>query len=288
MKKIFGGINLTWKKLIIFAICSGIYTAVMALIPALKYTSFHDITVSFEVWILFGIIIISNSKSAKDSALKCFIYFLISQPIVYLIQVPFSSMGFEIFKYYSYWFIWTILTIPMGYIGYQIKKNKWWGMLILVPILLFLGIHYYDYLKVMIYNFPYHLITIIFCIFTLLIYPIYLFDNKKLKIVGLSISIIIIIVSTILALSYNYSYKTSILISGDSHNVIFDDSYKVYIKDKTLGNVYIEYEEDIEEYVINAEFNKAGKTDLILENKNGDKTIFDLNVKIGSYEINVK
>ena len=169
MKKIFGGINLTWKKLIIFAICSGIYTAVMALIPALKYTSFHDITVSFEVWILFGIIIISNSKSAKDSALKCFIYFLISQPIVYLIQVPFSSMGFEIFKYYSYWFIWTILTIPMGYIGYQIKKNKWWGMLILVPILLFLGIHYYDYLKVMIYNFPYHLITIIFCILFFLI-----------------------------------------------------------------------------------------------------------------------
>ena len=30
MKKLFGGINLTWKKLIIIAIITGIYTAAMA------------------------------------------------------------------------------------------------------------------------------------------------------------------------------------------------------------------------------------------------------------------
>lgn len=85
----------------------------MALLPITANTSFRDISVSFEVWILFGIIIIMNSSSAKDSALKCFVFFLISQPIVYLIQVPFSDMGFEIFGYYKYWFIWTILIIPM-------------------------------------------------------------------------------------------------------------------------------------------------------------------------------
>ena len=92
IKKIFGEINITWLKLIISAIMIGIYTALMALIPTLKYTSFHDITVTFEVWILFGIIIIMNSKSAVDSALKCFVFFLISQPLVYLIQVPFNSL----------------------------------------------------------------------------------------------------------------------------------------------------------------------------------------------------
>lgn len=126
LKKIFGGINLTWKRLIIFAIIAGIYTAIMAILPITDNTSFKDITINFEVWILFGIIIIMNSKSAKDSALKCFIFFLISQPLVYLIQVPFSSMGFGLFGYYKYWFIWTLLTIPMGFIGYYIKKNKWW------------------------------------------------------------------------------------------------------------------------------------------------------------------
>ena len=73
-KKLFGGIDLNWKKLIIFAIIAGVYTAIMAMLPITKNTSFADIAISFEVWILFGIVIIMNSKSAKDSALKCFIF----------------------------------------------------------------------------------------------------------------------------------------------------------------------------------------------------------------------
>ncbi|MBQ6160049.1 MAG: hypothetical protein IJK24_03770 [Oscillospiraceae bacterium] len=93
IKKRFGGIDLTWPRLIIAAVIAGVFTAVMALIPALHYTSFHTIAVSFEVWILFGILIIMNSKSNLDAALKCFVFFLISQPLVYLIQVPSVSLG---------------------------------------------------------------------------------------------------------------------------------------------------------------------------------------------------
>ena len=93
LKKLFGGINLTWPKLIISAIVAGILTAVIAMIPGLRYTSFNAITVTLEVWILFGIIIIMNSRSNIDSALKCFVFFLISQPLVYLIQVPFNAYG---------------------------------------------------------------------------------------------------------------------------------------------------------------------------------------------------
>ena len=48
MKKIFGGINLTWKKLIIFAIIAAVYTATMAIIPITKDTSFRDIAVTLE------------------------------------------------------------------------------------------------------------------------------------------------------------------------------------------------------------------------------------------------
>ncbi len=102
MKKLFGGINLNWKKIIIFAIIAGVYTAIMALIPITKNTSFRDIAIQFEWWILFGIIIIANSKSPVDSALKCFVFFLISQPLVYLIQVPFSWQGWHLFSYYKY------------------------------------------------------------------------------------------------------------------------------------------------------------------------------------------
>ena len=77
MKKLFGEIDLTWKKIILFAIVAGVYTALMALIPITKDTSFRDISIQFEWWILFGILIICNSKSPLDSSLKCFVFFCI-------------------------------------------------------------------------------------------------------------------------------------------------------------------------------------------------------------------
>ena len=283
IKKLFGEINLTWPKIIIFAVIVGIYTAIMSLIPTLKHTSFHDIAVTFEIWILFGIIIIMNSSKPKESALKCFVFFLISQPLVYLIQVPFS--GYAIFRYYGYWFIWTILTLPMGYIGYYMKKNKWWSLLILLPILILLGVLYYDYLRIMIYNFPYHIITILFCLITLLLYPICIYNNK-LKNIGLIISIIIIIISTSLAFLNKYSYNTTILINNDSYNISFDDSYNVYLQDNSFGKVYIEYEDAIEEYVINAKFIKSGKTKLVLEDNEGKKELFEIKIYYDSFDLN--
>ena len=70
MKILFGELNLTWPKVIIFAIIAGIYTGVVAQIPQARDTSFADISITFEWWILFGTIIIMNSKSNLDSALN--------------------------------------------------------------------------------------------------------------------------------------------------------------------------------------------------------------------------
>ena len=56
MKKIFGGINLTWKKVIVAAILIGIYVGGINSIPFFHNTSFTDIAIYFEWWILFGII----------------------------------------------------------------------------------------------------------------------------------------------------------------------------------------------------------------------------------------
>ena len=66
VKKIFGGINLTWPKVIIMAIIVGIYTAIMALLPIANGTWFSDLKVTFEVWIFLGIFVIMNSKYSID------------------------------------------------------------------------------------------------------------------------------------------------------------------------------------------------------------------------------
>ena len=94
VKKLFGGLNLTWPKLILFAVIAGVYTGLINQVPFLYDTSFRDIAITFDRWILFGILIIMNSKSNLDSGLKCFVFFLISQPLVYLSEVPF--LGWQV------------------------------------------------------------------------------------------------------------------------------------------------------------------------------------------------
>ena len=286
MKKLFGGINLTWKKVIISAVIIGIYTALVAIFPGLKYTSFNTIAVTFEVWILFGIIIIMNSKSNKDAALKCFVFFLISQPIIYLLQVPFSWQGWNLFQYYKYWFIWTILCFPMGYIGYYMKKDKWWGYLILFPMIMLVTYSYFGYLSDFLFNFPFYLLICIFCIITMIIYPLYIFKNKIIRIVGVVISSVLILLCTVLVLMDPPVYQTQIL--SNKEESPFDMTYKVYLTDSKYGDVEIIYMDSIEDYMIQAKFKRRGKTTLILESPSGDKTEYSVDIKRYTYDIEKK
>lgn len=281
LKKIFGGINLTWTKVIILAVIMGIYTAIMAMLPIARDTSFSDLTVTFEVWILFGVFIIMNSKSPLDSALKCFIFFLISQPLVYLIQ-DFINHSMLFKTYYRYWFMWTIACLPMGFIGYYIKKDKWWGIIILCPILLLLSNEYSTYMSKTMFSFPRHLLSMIFSLLTLIIYPIGIFRNKFAKISGIVISVILIMIVTVLCIQNPPIYSTDIL--SDS-SIKFDDAYKVYLEDRKYGDLSIRYEEAIEAYMIHAEFKKAGKTKFVLESPSGEKKEYGISIRRDKYTV---
>ena len=295
MKKIFGELNLTWPKIIIGAILIGIYGGLVCLIPYVKESSLHDISVTFEVWILFGILIIVNSKTPKESALKCFVFFLISQPLIYLTQdilVPRNPS--RLMTFYKYWLLWTIACVPMGYIGHYMKKNKWWGLLILMPMIAILTLSYTSYLPLTFYTFPYHLLTSIFCAASIIIYPIYIFDDKKIKKIGLTISILIVIVSTIFSFLNPHVYDTQILSSGEKYQ--FDDTYKVTIEDPSYGTLTIEPyvikgvegEEDEKFYVVHSIFKKMGKTTFTLESPGGEKKVFDLEIKDNTYSVDDK
>lgn len=286
MTKLFGGINLTWLKLIIFAVIAGVYTGLINQVEFLYDTSFRDIAISFECWIFFGTVIIMNSKSNIDSALKCFVFFLISQPLVYLTEVPFQGWG--IMGYYRNWIVWTILTLPMGFIGYYLKKDKWWGLFILTPVLVFLGIHYYTYLGMTIFFVPHHLLSCIFCVLSMIIFSVFIFSEKKVRIAGIIISCIILISMTVLSLSRPVIYNTTLLMSGGEKGIVFDDSYTAELADDKFGTVNIEYESGIEEYMLNAHFRKAGRTEFTLESPDGEKYTFEINIKKDNYEITQK
>ena len=89
LNKLFGGLKMTWPKLILFAVISGIITALIALLVP-EGNSVRQIAVTFEVWVVLAIIIVVNCEKPLEAACKTFVYFLISQPLVYLIQVPFK------------------------------------------------------------------------------------------------------------------------------------------------------------------------------------------------------
>lgn len=284
MKKLFGGINLTWPKVIIAAVVAGALTAVIALIPALLYTSFHTITATFEVWIFFGIIIIMNSKSNLDSALKCFVFFLISQPLVYLIQVPFSQMGWELFGYYKFWFIWTLLCFPMGFVGYYMKKDKWWGYLILLPMIVLTGYSLLMYFPDFQFAMPRYLLISLFCAAAMILYPVFIFRDKRIRIAGAVIGAVAVIAILAYCLINPPVYSTEIMGNSEEHPL--NDSYSVTLDDPGIGDVKIIYHEELEDYMVHADFKKAGHTNLTLEAPDGSKKVYSLDVERTTYELN--
>ena len=283
IKKLFGGIDLTWPKLIISAIIAGAFTAAMAIIPFFQNTSFITITVTFEVWILFGIIIIMNSKSNLDAALKCFVFFLISQPLVYLIQVPFNWQGWNLFGYYKYWFIWTVLCFPMGYIGYWMKKDRWWGYLILLPMIVLTGESYMGYFSDFQFSMPRYILISLFCACAMILYPLAIFENKTIKTVGAATGGVAVIVITVICLLNPPVYSTEIIGSGEEYP--FDDSYTAYLANEKYGNVEIRHDDGAEYYMLHADFKRAGDTVLTLVSPTGEKEEYDLHIERNKYEI---
>ena len=99
--KIYGGLKMSWFAVILYAVGAAILTAAVLIIPVFKDTSVERIGVHLEAWIFFAVIIMANCKKPLESALKTFVFFLISQPLIYLLQVPFSWQGWGLFAYYK-------------------------------------------------------------------------------------------------------------------------------------------------------------------------------------------
>ncbi len=283
LRKLFGGIDLTWPKVIASAVIAGVITGVIAILPVFQYTSFHAITVSMEVWILFGIILIMNSKSNVDSALKCFVFFLISQPLVYLVQVPYSALGWGIFGYYRYWFIWTVLCLPMGYIGYYMKKGKWWGYLILLPVIILTAFSYNTYFADYLFCMPRYILICLFCACAMILYPVVIFEDRRIRTFGAAVGAALVMILTVIGLLRPPVYRAEILSNNEEHP--FDDSYTVSLADEKYGSVEIIYMPEVEDYMVRAELRRMGSTVLTLVSPEGEKTEFDLSVKRDTYRI---
>lgn len=192
--KLFGGIRMTWLRVILFAVATAAVTTVFLVLPIFAKTSFTEMGTTFEAWILFAIIIMTNCEKPLESAVKTFVFFLVSQPLIYLFQVPFYEGGFGIFMYYRTWFLWTLLTFPMAFVGWYLRRRNWLSLLILSPMIVLLAWLGTGYARMTIMRFPDHLIAAVFCFGQILLYLYAFFADVWQRLVGLAVAVAVVVV----------------------------------------------------------------------------------------------
>ena len=184
-----GGLPMRWPTVILFAVGAAALTAVFLTVPFFKDSSFERMGVYLEAWIFFAILIMTNCRKPLEAAAKTFVFFLISQPLIYLLQVPFSVQGWGLFRYYRYWFFLTLLTFPAAYIGWFLTKKNWLSVLILSPILIYLGFTAGQSALSCFRSFPHLLLTGLFCLLQISLYVAAFFPGAK-KFVGVALAVL--------------------------------------------------------------------------------------------------
>lgn len=191
LHKLFFETKMTWPRVILFALATAVLTAALLIVPIFRDTSFENIGVTYEAWFLFALIIIMNCDKPLEAGLKTFVFFLISQPLIYLLQVPFSSAGWELFDYYGFWFKLTLLTLPGGMIAWFVKKDNLLSALILAVATGFLGFHLVNFLNTCIGHFPKYLLSVIFIAAEIVVFILVLLNKNRNRIITAAITIVV-------------------------------------------------------------------------------------------------
>jgi len=262
LHKLFFETKMTWTRTVIFAFATAVVTALLLIWPATSGTSFENIGVSYECWFLFALIIIMNCEKPLEAGLKTFVFFLISQPLIYLFQVPFAANGWEIFRYYPIWFRYTLLCFPGAMVAWFVKKDNFLSALILsvaTGSLIAEAIGYTDYCTK---NFPQYLLTIIFCAALAVILIFALLQKKKNRIITGALTLIV-----------GIAVFFYLFISSASHRMTMryalegDHTWEITAEEGTIGNISID---SIFDNTLLIEATEYGTQNLALTNENGE------------------
>ena len=198
LQKAFLSCPMTWGRVLLFAVIAAVYTGLIMVPKALANTSFQDIGTYPDPWLVFAVFIVMNCKKPLDAAVKCFVFFLVSQPLIYLIQVPFTLLGWGIFMYYKRWFIATLFTFPAAIIAFMVKKKSWFSAVILSGATAVLGCMGAIYLRWCLNAFPHHLLSVLFDFGFALFFSFALTEDKKKRLLPLAATALGILAAIIL------------------------------------------------------------------------------------------
>lgn len=195
LNKLFFNIEMTWKKVILFAIGAAVFAALMLIIPFTIHTSLSNPGTYLESWVLFALIISMNCQGPLEAGLKTFVFFLISQPLIYLLQVPFSSLGWRIFMFYPQWGLLTLLTFPGAMIAWLVKKDNVLSAFVLSVATSYLAFQGIYFMCEMLNFFPHNLLSFIYCFVLIFIFILVLLKKKTNRIIAFAITGIALLLS---------------------------------------------------------------------------------------------
>lgn len=267
---LFGGIEMTWKRLLLLSVAAGIISGGLLCIPVLEDTSLTDNGTSFEWWIFLAIVIITNCKKPLEAACKTFIFFLISQPLIYLVQVPFCWLHWGIFGYYPEWFLMTLLTFPGAFLGWFVTKKKWYSLLILSPMLYMLAATCMGYLHGTLYVPPRHILTELFCVAVMFAPVLGIFEDKRLIIAGCVLN-----TALLTACFFTEVYGQPFMsCSMQGREIDPDMTYTATSSDEDI--VKLRYEDKYEPHGWQTEFYKRGTADITLTGEDGSRLVYEV------------
>ena len=239
----------SWGFIVLFSLVVGIVVGVLDCIPALRDTSFTDPALTFDVWIPLAIFVVLGGKNTLDAALKCFVFFLVSQPVIYLVEIAcdyvvgggvLSELFHRYFVTYyigAGWLWWTLLTLPGGAIAYQVKRDNVPAAVILAVAtggLAGLGMSYvFDILPS---SFPRHLLSTVFCFVMAFALCFMVLKKKNTRILAVAITAVAAI--TTAALFFFFSGKP--VDSMTTYDVGPKTAVSCEIKDKAIAEAELD------------------------------------------------
>ena len=227
--RIFGGVPMGWPVVLLLAVGTAILTVVFLLFPVFQNTSFERMGVHLEAWIFFAVVIMSNCRRPLESACKTFVFFLVSQPLIYLLQVPFSALGWGLFRFYKTWFVWTLLTFPMACVGWYITRRNTLSLLILLPVLCLLAYPGAESLQTAARHPPRLLVTALFCLGQVFLYPVVFTEKRWQKLVGvlvpLAAAAILLLAATRIALESTQFLPDEPVLSASADVTVEDPAF---------------------------------------------------------------
>lgn len=194
MGKLFGGLKMSWPAVILFAVVTGVYTGLVGSAKWLDDTSYRDIAVMVEWWVVFAVVIATNCKGPLECMLKIFIFFVISQPLVYLVEVALGATDPSMaWTYYTtIWGPRTLLTLPGGLLAFYIKKENPFGGVVMgmtFATQMLMGV---SYAWMTVRNPPRHALSAAFCFASAVVMLVCIQKKPRERIVAVATAALIV------------------------------------------------------------------------------------------------